>query len=185
MPACWKRNIATGSNPTTHRKKNQTMTPVRLSSTLFLASVIVLALAGQSLAQTVTPSATSLKFARSVALACVADWTTQKCLGAVSDSNMTLLSNYGADLQGRKMDAAAETLKQHCAATTAATRQNVPPYAMHSALVECANAMTDLAASTGVQPDPSHYQLLIAPLLCLGADPACPAITTQLQAFIQ
>ena len=157
------------------------MTP---SKTL-LAGFLALFVSSTAQAQTATPSATSLQFAKSVATACVADWTAQSCLSAVSDSNLALLSNYGADLQNRKMEAAAENLKQHCAATTAANQQAVPPYAMHSALTECANTITDIAASTGVQPDPSHYQLLIAPLLCLGANPACADITAQLKTYIQ
>lgn len=132
-----------------------------------------------------TPSATSLQYARSIAQACLADWTAQKCLSAVSDSNLVLLSNYGADFQNRKMESSAETLKQHCAATTAANQQTVPAYAMHSALTECANTITDLSDQTGVRPDPSHYQLLIAPLLCLGADPSCAQITEQMRAYAQ
>ncbi|MBI2234543.1 MAG: hypothetical protein HYU57_06115 [Micavibrio aeruginosavorus] len=132
-----------------------------------------------------TPSATSLQYAQQIAKACINQWEAQTCLGAVADSNMVLLSNYGADLQSRKMEAEAEALKQHCAATTAASRQQVPAYAMKSALTECANTITDLAARTGVQPDPSHFQLLIAPLLCLGGDPACAALSDQLAAYIR
>lgn len=151
---------------------------------IFTVAFLAVSFSTAATAQT-PPSATSLQYAQSVARACVADWTAQKCLSAVSDSNMVLLSNYGADLQNHKLDSAAETLKQHCAATTAANQQNVPAYAMHSALTECANTITDLAAQTGIQPDPSHYQLLIAPLLCLGADPSCAQITRQMQGYAQ
>lgn len=151
----------------------------------FSIGIFILGFSGSAHAQTGVPSATSVQFAQSVARACVSDWAAQKCLSAVSDSSMVMLSNYGADLQNRKMNTAAETLKQHCAATTAASQQNVPPYAMRSALTECANTIADLAASTGIQPDPSHYQLLVAPLLCLGADPACAEITAQMKLYIQ
>lgn len=136
-------------------------------------------------AQTQTPSATSVQFAKSIARACLPDWAAQKCLSAVADSNVSLLSNYGADLQGRKMDADAETLKQHCAATTAANQQTIPAYAMRSALNECANTITDLSTRTGVLPDPSHFQLLIAPLLCLGDNPSCAQIIEQMQVYLR
>lgn len=129
------------------------------------------------------PSQVVLQFAASVAQACVADWGAQGCLSAVSESNIAMLSDYGAALQNAKHDAAAETLKQHCAATTAASQQNVPAYAMLSALTECANTISDIASRTALMPDPSHYQLMIAPLLCLGGNPACAEITAQLTAY--
>lgn len=145
---------------------------------------LLLFLACPAMAQT-APSATSLQYAQHIAKACINQWEAQTCLSAVADSSMVLLSNYGADLQNRKMEADAESLKQHCAATTAASRQQVPAYAMKSALTECANTITDIAARTGIQPDPSHFQLLIAPLLCLGGDPACAALSEQLAAYIR
>jgi hypothetical protein len=155
---------------------------------LFQAAAVVTMIscfAGTACAQPGTPSLTALQFAKSVATACTADWAAQKCLSAVSDSNMTMLSNYGADLQNRKMEPEAETLKQECAATTAANQQTVPAYAMHSALTACANAILGIVQRTGVSPDPSHYQLLVAPLLCLGGDPSCAQITAQMQAYVR
>lgn len=142
-------------------------------------------LATPALAQTAAPaiSAASLQSAKLVANACLPGWETQTCIRAISQSSYVMVSNYGGTLEGQNKKADAETLKQHCAATTAATQQDVPPYAMRSALTECAGVISDLATKTGVSPDLSHFQLMVIPAMCLAKDPNCPAMTEQLKMF--
>lgn len=115
----------------------------------------------------------SLTAARQIAPVCIGAWETPACLTAVSASNMVMLSNYGAVLQEKKLEAPAETLKQHCAASTAHREQAFPAEAMKSAFVECVNMITDLTTQTNVPPDIDHFQLLLMAALCLSKDPRC------------
>ena len=115
----------------------------------------------------------SFAAAQKVAPVCVGAWESPACLTAMSESNMTMVSNYGALLQSRKLDAQAETLKQHCAASTAHREQQFPAEAMKSAFIECINAISDLAEQTTIPPDVDHFQLLVAAGLCLSKDARC------------
>ena len=118
-------------------------------------------------------SAVSKTHATALANACPGNWESPACLTAVSQSNMVLVSNYGAMLQHKNKNEAAETLKQHCAASTAHSKEQFPAYAMNSAFIECVNIISDLADQTQVMPDQSHYQLLLLPALCLSKDKRC------------
>ena len=120
-----------------------------------------------------TASAVSLTHAKALAAVCPGHWESPACLTAVSQSNMVLVSNYGAMLQHKNINDAAETLKQHCAASTAHSKEQFPAYAMNSAFIECVNIISDLADQTRVMPDQSHYQLLLLPALCLSKDKRC------------
>ncbi len=128
-----------------------------------------------------TPSADAVTYAKLMGAHCPNAWETDACLSAVSKSNLALASNYGAKLQENKQDAAAEDIKQHCAASTAASQGSYPAYAMKSAFIECANTMSDTAAKTKIDPDLSHYQLLIGATMCLNKDAGCDSITKTLQ----
>jgi hypothetical protein len=86
---------------------------------------------------------------------------------------MVMLSNYGGVLQEKKLEAPAETLKQHCAASTAHREKKFPAYAMTSAFIECVNTITDLTEQTTIPPDVDHFQLLVMAALCLSKDPRC------------
>lgn len=130
-----------------------------------------------------TPSAESLTYARLLGAHCPNAWESDACLSAISKSNLALVSNYGAQLQENKQDSAAENIKQHCAASTAAAEDSYPAYAMKSAFIECANAMSDTATKTRIRPDASHYQLLIGATMCLNKDSGCDSITKSLQAY--
>jgi hypothetical protein len=118
-----------------------------------------------------------------VAKACLSNWQAPGCLKAVSGGALVLASNYGVALQQGGHAGEAEQVKQHCAASTAATQGNYPAYAMKSAFTECANTITDIAGKTGVQPDPAQFQLLVGPTLCLSGDPRCSAVETGLKAY--
>jgi hypothetical protein len=87
-------------------------------------------------------------------------------------------------LQEQKLNDAAEKIKQHCAAATAAREQEFPAYAMKSAFIECANMMSDVSDETRITPDLSHYQLLIGATMCLNKDPGCAEITKTLRQYI-
>lgn len=129
------------------------------------------------------PSATALRFAGVLAGVCPDAWESPACLRALGESNFAFLSGYGAVLQqaGRADD--AETLKQSCAASTAARDQDVPAYAMGSAMNECAGVISELVQKNGTPPDLSHFQLMVVSALCLSGHPACPAMTEQLKAY--
>ena len=130
-----------------------------------------------------TPSAEALTYAKLLGAHCPNAWESDACLSAVSKSNLALASNYGAKLQENKQKDAAENIKQHCAASTAAAEGSYPAYAMKSAFIECANAISDTSIKTRIDPDASHYQLLIGATMCLNKDAGCENITKSLQAY--
>ncbi len=82
-----------------------------------------------------------------------------------------------------KLDAPAETLKQKCAASTAHREQAFPAAAMKSAFIECANGISDLVDQTQVSPDLDHYQLLVAPVLCMNKDKSCASLERGLKNY--
>ena len=130
-----------------------------------------------------TASDASLAHASSVATACLGNWAGQPCLAALAESNMTLAAGYGSALEESGSKTAAEEIKQHCAASTAAREQTVPAYAMRSAMTECANAIGDVATRTGTLPDQSLLQLMTVGVWCLEADPRCAPSAEQLQKY--
>ena len=132
-------------------------------------------------AQAASPA--SLAAAKSIAGVCPGAWESPACLTAVSHSNYALVSNYGAALQQAKLDAPAETLKQKCAASTAHREQAFPAAAMKSAFIECANGISDLVDQTQVSPDLDHYQLLVAPVLCMNKDKSCASLERGLKNY--
>lgn len=128
-------------------------------------------------------SSDSLAAAKSIALVCPGAWESPACLTAVSHSNYTLVSNYGALLQRARLNAQAETLKEKCAASTAHREQAFPAKAMRSAFVACANGISDLVDQTRVSPDPDHFQMLVAPVLCLDKDKSCATLEASLKQY--
>ena len=121
--------------------------------------------------------------ATQIANACIGNWDSQNCLKAISESNMIMVSEYGAMLQETNQKAAAETLKQHCAASTAATKGNYPAYAMKSAFTECANTIYDVTAQTKTDADQNRYQVLVGATLCLDGDARCKAVEDGFKPF--
>lgn len=130
-----------------------------------------------------TPSSVTLQMAKNVGTNCPGHWDSPNCLSAVSSANLVMAANYAADLKNAGYEAEAEQIKDRCAAATAAREKTFPAYAMKSAFIECANLITDLSGKTGIRPDPSALQLLIAPILCLDNDPRCGTISDQLKRF--
>lgn len=148
---------------------------------LFLAGALFLSV--PALAQG-APSALSVEYARRVAVTCIEAWDQPACLALMSSSNFALAGAYGTDLQNRGMEPAAETIKQHCAASTAAREQAYPADAVRSAFVECANTISDVAGQTGVKPDAGLYQLLVGSVMCLNHDRGCPTVEFGLKAYL-
>jgi len=129
-------------------------------------------------------SNTAVEHAKRVAGACVAGkWEGQPCLKAVSENNLVMLSNYGEALQNREKNSDVELLKEHCSASTAATKGEYPAYAMRSAFVECANIIYDITQSSGLSPDQSQYQLLVGAVQCLDKTVACAGIEKGLKRY--
>lgn len=131
-----------------------------------------------------TPSQAAFDNARNVASYCLdGKWETPDCLKAVSQNNLTMAANYSAALNEVGKNGAAEVIKQKCAASTAATREEVPAYAMKSAFLECVNTIPEIANGTGVLPDQSQFQLLVAAIQCLDKAKSCAMIEQGLSAY--
>jgi len=130
------------------------------------------------------PSQGALNNARNVANTCLGGkWESQPCLKAVSQNNLVMASEY-SDVLGRSGKAQeAEFVKQKCAASTAASKEQFPAYAMRSAFTECVNAIPSVASATGVVPDQSQFQLLVAAIQCLDKTDACAAIEQSLAQY--
>ncbi len=127
---------------------------------------------------------TTKNHVKSVAQSCLNHkWETSECLRAVSNSNFEMAVAYGTALQDAGKESAAEKIKQHCAASTAARERSFPASAMQSAFTECANIITDVADSANMTPDLNLYQLLVGAVLCLGDDPRCTVVTKGLKRF--
>lgn len=161
------------------------MTFLKLTA-LSLLSLSILALANpaaqaqQAQAQaTISPQVAA--FAKKIASTCPGNWENQSCLKDISESNIAMVSNYAQALDNAGKNEALEPLKQTCAASTAATKGVYPPEAMKSAFTECANGIYDITTKTSISPDQSHYQLLIAGILCLSKDPQCKLLETSLE----
>lgn len=129
------------------------------------------------------PSAQAVELGKQAGAVCPGKWESPECLSIISTSNLAMLSNFGAALKNKGLEADAEQVKQHCAASTAAQKQAYPGYAMKSAFIECANLMADVTQKTGVQPDLGQYQLMVGATMCLDNDLRCPGITEQLKAL--
>ncbi len=124
------------------------------------------------------------KHAGDIARACIGNWENEACLKATSQAAMVLISNYGSKLQQSGHKSSAEPLKQECAASTAATQEdNIPAYAMKSAYTVCANKIADISGKTGVSPDLSYYQLLVASVICMDKKPNCATFEGALKRF--
>jgi hypothetical protein len=130
------------------------------------------------------PSSAATSFAKRLARECVGNkWTQPGCLKMVSQNNLVMTSNYMAALQEANKRSHVETVKQHCAASTAANKGEYPANAMRSAFVECVNIIADTASATGVKPDQSQFQLLVGAVQCLDKNQACSAIEQALSRY--
>lgn len=144
---------------------------------IFKVSLFVMVLTfGAASARAETASPTASAHAGTVGAVCPGQWESQDCLKAVSESNMVLAANYMETLVNRNLKPESEKIKQHCAASTAATQGEYPAYAMKSAFTECANMISDVSDLTGVTPDVSHYQILVGSVLCMDKDQRCAVI---------
>lgn len=137
----------------------------------FTALFFAAAFGPNAIAQQVSPQV--MAHAKKIASICPGSWEQQNCLEAVSQSNLTLASNYAQTLDNAGKSGQLEPLKQLCAASTAATKGEYPAEAMNSAFTECANGIYEISQKSGVAPDQSNYQLLVAAILCLNKDPQC------------
>ena len=127
---------------------------------------------------------TAQDFATMIANACIGErWETQQCLRSVSENVMVMTINYYESLEKRGKGTAAETIKQECAAATAATQDEFPAYAMKSAYTGCVNALYETNQKTGVNFDLSQYQLLVGAVQCLDKTPTCTALEKGLSAY--
>lgn len=118
-----------------------------------------------------------------IAQKCPGAWTQQTCMAALANSNMTMASQYAEVLDQSGNKDSLEPLKEHCAASTAAMKIEVPAYAMKSAMIECANTIYDLIEQTGQKPHMSHYELTVGAIMCLSDDPSCANIEKTLIAI--
>lgn len=115
-----------------------------------------------------------------IAQTCPGAWHKQVCLSSLSNSVMSMVSQYAEALQNAGQEESLTPLKEHCAAATAATQIEVPAHAMVSALTECVNAVYDITEATTVKPHLMHYRLTIDTIFCLKGEPQCLSLEKQL-----
>lgn len=150
---------------------------------MILATLVAFVFTPVAHAQQKRPSKTAVQHAAAVSQICPKAWSGQACLATMSESNLVMAANYAATLQEKGHKDAAEEIKEHCAAATAATRGEYPAYAMRSAFVDCANTIVDTSNDTGITPDQSHYQLLVGAVFCLDGDRRCSIIEQGLKKY--
>jgi hypothetical protein len=138
---------------------------------------------GHGQTATTAKSKAASKHARAVAGACLGQWKKQSCLKVVSRSALVLAANYAGRLQKQGHSNSVRTIKNRCAAATAATKRQYKAEVMRSAYAECANAILEVSNATGLKPDQSHYQLLVGPVLCIKGDRRCSAIERGLRQY--
>lgn len=130
------------------------------------------------------PSPAVAKEIKNIKAACIpARWETPDCLKTMGESNLVLASSYAESLKKDGKTKEADQIVQHCAASTAAREQEVPAYAMKSAMTECANTIGDIAQATEITPDLTHYQLFFAGVLCLSQSPECTMVEDGIRQF--
>ena len=144
--------------------------------------VTLMAFAAPVQAQSTASSLTKAELS-SVTRSCISKWDKPACLKSISQSTLSMASEYHDALTAAGKATEAENLKQHCAAATAATQQDFPAYAMKSAFTECANIISDIVEQTQMMPDANRYQLLYGSVSCMSADASCPAIESGLSAY--
>jgi hypothetical protein len=123
--------------------------------------------------------------ATNLASNCLGNWNSQGCLQVVSQSNLAMASEYGSALEQSGKKAAAESIKQHCAASTAATQGEFPAYAFKSAFTECANTMSDVFDQTQMAPDSNRFQVLLGAIWCMDGAQQCVNVENGLKPFIK
>lgn len=104
---------------------------------------------------------------------CIGAWQSQKCMKALSSSNLSLASLYAEKLELGGKKKSQDALLENCSASTAATKVDVPAYAMKSAMTTCANAIYDITEATKIKPNLTHFQLMVEPIFCLGGEERC------------
>lgn len=129
-------------------------------------------------------SQTSLDHAQNYARTCInGRWGTKSCMDVMANSNSQLAINFIIALKKRGQEAAVKQIQETCAAATAVGKQTVPVHAVSEAFTVCANKISDISDMTGIQPDTSHYQLLITSVFCLRNNPRCLGMEKQLARY--
>lgn len=126
-----------------------------------------------------------LRHAAGIANFCPGQWESDNCLKAVSLSNKDMAVMYAAKLDAAGKKDSVEAVKNACAAasvTEEEVEEEVPAYAFRSAYTECANGLYEISQATGIQPDPTHMQILISSVYCLNQAPQCAAIEKSMAA---
>lgn len=119
--------------------------------------------------------------ARMMTNQCIDNWKDQKCIEVISHTSLNMGADYAAKLQKAGHQQAFINLRDKCAASTAGISQEVPAYAMESALTQCANHVVSISEETGINPDKNLYQLVVAQVLCLKGDGRCSVIEQQMR----
>lgn len=115
---------------------------------------------------------------------CNRGWSSQECMKTLSEASLVMTSRYAEDLDSKGHGNYLEELKNHCAASTAATKVTVPASAQRSAIVECVNHIVDISDSTGINPDPNFYQLMVGSVFCFDKQATCAIIEQSLHAAL-
>ncbi len=115
---------------------------------------------------------------------CSYEWSSQECMKTLSSASLVMVSNYAEDLHESGNGEHLESLKQHCAASTAGTKVEVPAYAQRSAFVECINHIVTINEKTGVKPNADFYQLMVGAIMCFDKSQSCIVIEQSLDSVL-
>lgn len=116
---------------------------------------------------------------------CASAWKTFSCVQSLSSLSRDITIDYAERLEKARQSKFQDSLKENCAATTAALQQEVPAYAQKSAMTVCFNAISDIAQASGVKPDLDLYQLAVGSVACIDQVGACKILEDQLSGLIQ
>ena len=131
-----------------------------------------------------SPSTNVYPFYLDAARYCSHEWSSQSCMKTLSGASLVMVSNYAEDLHKNKNGQYLESLKQHCAASTAGTKVEVPAYAQRSAMTECINHIVTINEKTGIKPNPDFYQLIVGAIMCFDKNPSCSVIENSLDNYL-
>lgn len=116
---------------------------------------------------------------------CASAWKSKPCVVSLSALSRDLTIHYVDQLNKSNQNKFQDPLKENCAATTAALKQDVPAYAQKSAMTVCLNAISDISEASGVKPELDMYQIAVGSVGCLDKDGSCEEFEKQLNSVIQ
>lgn len=125
-----------------------------------------------------------LEYAGFIYDSCKGSWQEKTCVQALSALSRDITVDYNSKLVDAQKQNFQEPLKQNCAATTAALKQDVPAYAQKSAMTVCLNAIADIFQASGVKPDLNLYQMAVQTIPCQEKTGNCEAFESPISKIL-